>query len=58
MPDDVRAEVVNLFEVLCGLLGRGPRLAGGIGRERPVSNALHEELGFAQPEKLAVHAYA
>lgn len=56
--DDIRAEFADLGEVSGSLLGRGKQLAGSIGSEWPVSNALGVKFLFAEPEKFAIHGDA
>ena len=56
--DDIRAKFADEREILRGLINGRPWLTGRIGREGAVGNALHEELGLAQPEEFAIHADA
>ena len=57
-PDEVGPQLADLRKVARRLLRRGKRLARRIRRERTVRHALDVEFLFAEPEELAVHAYA
>src|SRR5713101_7310092 len=55
--DYICAEFANLGEVRRRLFGRRKELAGSIGRERAVRNAVDGKFLFAEPKKFAIHGY-